>query len=122
MAELASVCDGTIFPTVDQRGGRGSRAADAAQFILLGADTVQVCTGVMKFGYAMVRQMKEPGQLHGAHGFESVAQFRGHSLQYLTTHADLVRRQANAREAGRRQEHLRRGLARRRGGGAEPKL
>ncbi len=24
---------------------------DAAQFILLGADTVQVCTGVMKFGY-----------------------------------------------------------------------
>ena len=24
---------------------------DAAQFLLLGADTVQVCTGVMKFGY-----------------------------------------------------------------------
>ena len=30
---------------------------DAAQFILLGADTVQVCTGVMKFGYEMVKPM-----------------------------------------------------------------
>src|SRR5437016_12690744 len=29
---------------------------DAAQFILLGADTVQVCTGVMKYGYAMVNR------------------------------------------------------------------
>src|SRR5438093_5855345 len=28
---------------------------DAAQFILLGADTVQVCTGVMKFGYECVK-------------------------------------------------------------------
>src|ERR1700679_50819 len=30
---------------------------DAAQFILLGGDTVQVCTGVMKLGYEMVRPM-----------------------------------------------------------------
>ena len=29
--------------------------ADAAQFILLGCDTVQVCTGVMKFGYGMAK-------------------------------------------------------------------
>jgi dihydropyrimidine dehydrogenase (NADP+)/dihydropyrimidine dehydrogenase (NAD+) subunit PreA len=32
---------------------------DAAQFILLGADTVQVCTGVMKLGYDMVKRMKD---------------------------------------------------------------
>ncbi|MFL6537288.1 MAG: NAD-dependent dihydropyrimidine dehydrogenase subunit PreA, partial [Chthoniobacterales bacterium] len=32
---------------------------DAAQFILLGADTVQVCTGVMKFGYECVKRMQE---------------------------------------------------------------
>ena len=31
--------------------------ADAAQFILLGSDTVQVCTGVMKFGYGMVKDL-----------------------------------------------------------------
>jgi dihydropyrimidine dehydrogenase (NADP+)/dihydropyrimidine dehydrogenase (NAD+) subunit PreA len=31
--------------------------SDAAQFILLGSDTVQVCTGVMKFGYECVKPM-----------------------------------------------------------------
>lgn len=75
---------------------------DAAQFILMGADTVQVCTGVMKFGYPMVRKMGDAlAAFMDKHGFESVAQFKGHSLQYLATHADLVRRQANARQAGR---------------------
>src|SRR5690349_15441963 len=32
---------------------------DAAQFILLGGDTVQVCTGVMKMGYDCVKRMKD---------------------------------------------------------------
>src|SRR3954447_17368335 len=74
--------------------------ADAAQFILLGADTVQVCTGVMKMGYDCVRRMKD--DLLGfmaRHNFQNVAQFKGHSLQYFTTHADLVRRQAEAKAA-----------------------
>lgn len=71
---------------------------DAAQFILLGADTVQVCTGVMKMGYDCVRKMKD--ELLGfmaKHNFETIADFKGHSLQYFTTHADLVRRQAEAK-------------------------
>jgi dihydroorotate dehydrogenase subfamily 1 len=73
---------------------------DAAQFILLGADTVQVCTGVMKNGYGCVRAMKDQLLAFMArHGFETVGQFKGHSLQYFSTHADLVRRQAAAREA-----------------------
>jgi hypothetical protein len=33
------------------------------------------------------------------HNFASVADFKGHSLQYFTTHHDLVRRQAEARTA-----------------------
>jgi dihydropyrimidine dehydrogenase (NADP+)/dihydropyrimidine dehydrogenase (NAD+) subunit PreA len=33
------------------------------------------------------------------HNFERVADFKGHSLQYFTTHADLVRRQAEAKAA-----------------------
>jgi dihydropyrimidine dehydrogenase (NADP+)/dihydropyrimidine dehydrogenase (NAD+) subunit PreA len=71
---------------------------DAAQFILLGADTVQVCTGVMKHGYACVRQMKdELLSFMARHGFETLSQVKGHSLQYFTTHADLVHRQADAR-------------------------
>jgi len=75
---------------------------DAAQFILLGADTVQVCTGVMKMGYDCVRAMK--GQLlsfMARHNFETLADFKGHSLQYFTTHADLVKRQSDAKAAAK---------------------
>jgi dihydropyrimidine dehydrogenase (NADP+)/dihydropyrimidine dehydrogenase (NAD+) subunit PreA len=75
---------------------------DAAQFILLGADTVQVCTGVMKFGYDMVAGMKdELLSFMARHNFETIADFKGHSLQYFTTHADLVRRQAEAKAAAK---------------------
>jgi dihydropyrimidine dehydrogenase (NADP+)/dihydropyrimidine dehydrogenase (NAD+) subunit PreA len=72
--------------------------ADAAQFILLGADTVQVCTGVMKNGYGCIRKMKdELLNFMAKKNFETLSQFKGHSLQYFTTHADLVRRQAEAK-------------------------
>jgi dihydropyrimidine dehydrogenase (NADP+)/dihydropyrimidine dehydrogenase (NAD+) subunit PreA len=72
---------------------------DAAQFILLGADTVQVCTGVMKDGYRIVKPMcDELLQFMEKHHFQSLDDFKGHSLQFITTHADLVRRQAVARE------------------------
>jgi dihydroorotate dehydrogenase subfamily 1 len=80
---------------------------DAAQFILLGCDTVQVCTGVMKFGYPIIREMKE--QLLAfmeKHKFETLSDFKGHSVQYFTTHADLVARQAQAR-AAKKAEHER---------------
>lgn len=73
---------------------------DAAQFILLGADTVQVCTGVMKLGYGMVKPMGE--QLLAfmeKHRFETLADFKGKSLPYFTTYQELVRRQAE-RKAG----------------------
>jgi hypothetical protein len=33
------------------------------------------------------------------HRFRTLADFKGHSLQYFTTHSDLVRRQAEARAA-----------------------
>src|ERR1051325_1959105 len=73
---------------------------DAAQFILLGGDTVQVCTGVMKFGYEMVKPMcDELLAFMAKHKFETLADFKGHSLQYITTHADLVKRQAERKAA-----------------------
>ena len=71
---------------------------DAAEFILLGADTVQVCTGVMKHGYKLVQKMSE--QLLAfmeKHGFETIDDFKGKALPYFTTHADLVQRQATAK-------------------------
>jgi dihydropyrimidine dehydrogenase (NADP+)/dihydropyrimidine dehydrogenase (NAD+) subunit PreA len=33
------------------------------------------------------------------HNFEHVGDFKGHSLKYFTTHADLVKRQAEAKAA-----------------------
>ena len=73
---------------------------DAAQFILLGADTVQVCTGVMKFGYESVKPMQE-GLLAfmEKHRFETISDFKSKSLDYFTTHFDLVRRQTDRKAA-----------------------
>src|SRR5205807_3065406 len=85
--------------TVSGIGGVES-GKDAAEFILLGADTVQVCTGVMKFGYEMVRPMcDELLSFMARHNFETLADFKGKSLEYFTTHADLVKRQAQRKAA-----------------------
>ena len=75
---------------------------DAAQFILMGASTVQVCTGVMIHGYALASRMcNELSAFMDTHEFATIEDFRGHSLQYFTTHADLVQRQAQAKAAKR---------------------
>lgn len=84
------------FPrcTLHAIGGVES-GADAAQFILTGAHTVQVCTGVMKFGYGLIETLREGlSAFMSRHGFTTVEEFRGHSLRYFTTHAELVRLQA----------------------------
>ena len=71
---------------------------DAAEFILLGSDTVQVCTGVMKMGYGMDKPMIEQlSEFMDEHGFSSIDDFKGHSLQFFKTHAELVEIQAEAR-------------------------
>ncbi len=76
---------------------------DAAQFILLGAHTVQVCTGVMIHGYKLAGELcKGLEAFMDRHGFESLEDFRGHSLRYFTTHAELVRRQAEVKAAGKK--------------------
>jgi dihydropyrimidine dehydrogenase (NADP+)/dihydropyrimidine dehydrogenase (NAD+) subunit PreA len=73
---------------------------DAAQFLLLGCDTVQVCTHVMKVGYRCIRQMlDELSAFMDQHGFSSIAEFQGLSLQYFTSHSHLVELQATARQA-----------------------
>ena len=65
--------------------------SDAAQFILLGANTVQVCTGVMKFGHELVKPLCEALlAFMEKHKFETLDDFRGHSLDYFTSHAELV--------------------------------
>lgn len=75
---------------------------DAAEFILLGASTVQVCTGVMMHGYGLVKTLcGELKEFMKQHEFSSIEDFRGHSLEYFTTHTDLVRRQQEAIEQRR---------------------
>lgn len=54
---------------------------DAAEFLLLGCSTVQVCTAVMHFGYRIVEDMQD-GLLDWmkSKGFATIDDFRGRSL------------------------------------------
>lgn len=73
---------------------------DAAQFMLLGASTVQVCTGAMLRGYEIITELKEQlAKFMTDHKFGNLREFIGKSLPYFTTHHDLVDRQKAAREA-----------------------
>lgn len=73
-------------------------AEDAVQYILLGSHTVQVCTGAMLQGYGMVKELNEGlAKFMEEHGFETLDDFRGMCLEYLTTHHDLVDRQVQAK-------------------------
>src|ERR1043165_9718252 len=73
---------------------------DAAQFMLLGASTVQVCTGAMLRGYEILSELKEQLSKFMVDGkFANLCDFTGKSLPYFTTHHDLVDRQRQAREA-----------------------
>lgn len=103
--EIATVIKNE-FPDRSLSGiGGVETGRDAAQFILLGCDTVQVCTGVMKMGYRCVQSMQEELlAFMEQHKFDTLADFRGHSLPYFTTHADLVHRQAETR-AAKKAEH-----------------
>ena len=70
---------------------------DAAEFILLGSDTVQVCTGVMIHGYPVIKKLVGGLQAFMAeHDFKSVSEFKGNALQYFTTHTHLVELQKKA--------------------------
>lgn len=96
------------FPDATLSGiGGVETGGDAAQFILMGCQTVQVCTGVMKFGYAMVKQMcDELSAFMDKHHFKTIEDFRGKSLSYFTTHAELVRLQAEAKAAAKAEREM----------------
>lgn len=87
------------FPGVTVSGIGGiETGADAAQFILLGSHTVQICTGAMLRGYEIIDELKRDlAKIMADHKFEKVADMVGKSLPYFTTHADLVARQKAAK-------------------------
>ena len=73
---------------------------DAAQFFLLGASTVQVCTGAMLRGYEIIDGLKDDlAKFLVDHEFENLRACVGKSLPYFTTHHDLVDRQKAVRDA-----------------------
>jgi len=94
--------------TVSGIGGVGD-ADDAIEFLLLGAKTVQVCTGAMLQGHRMVSNLIDGlDAFMDKHGFDSVEDFVGKSLPYFTTHHHLVDMQvaAKAEKAGQKKRDL----------------
>ena len=71
---------------------------DAIEFMLLGASTVQVCTGVMLQGVKMVEELQSGlAKFMTDKGFSSVQEIVGKSLPYFSTHMDLVARMKEAK-------------------------
>ncbi len=87
------------FPGVTLSGMGGiETGADAAQFLLLGSHTVQVCTGAMLRGYEIIAELKaDLSKFMVDHEFTDLRQVIGKSLGFFSTHADLVSRQKQAK-------------------------
>jgi len=71
---------------------------DAIEFMLLGASTVQICTGVMLQGVKMVDELQDGlAKFMTDKSFDSVQEIVGKSLPYFSTHMDLVSRMKEAK-------------------------
>ena len=74
------------------------RSHDAVEFFLLGASTVQICTGVMLHGVKMIDELKEGLEKFLVDkGFSSVQEIVGKSLSYFSTHMELVQKMKAAK-------------------------
>jgi dihydropyrimidine dehydrogenase (NAD+) subunit PreA len=86
---MVQLAKGTKLPL----SGIGGVASweDAAEYILAGASTVQVCTAVMLRGYNIVEKMKNGlSDYLDEKGFGSVAEMRGYVLPKITAHEGLA--------------------------------
>ena len=92
--ELARAC-----PNLSISGMGGvENALDAAQFLAMGSQTVQVCTGAMLQGYEMITELCSGlSEFLDSKGMASVSDLVGVSLPYFSTHHDLVDRQRAAK-------------------------
>lgn len=87
---VSSVCkDAEVQLPVSGIGGI-STWRDAAEFILLGATSVQVCTAVMKYGFRIIEDLVDGLSTYlDAKGLRSVAELRGRALPAVTTWEEL---------------------------------
>ena len=73
-------------------------ANDAIEHILVGANTVQSCTGPMLQGFGMVSELCEGLEAFmEKHDFATIEDMRGASLPYFSTHHHLVELQEEKR-------------------------
>src|SRR4051812_30249376 len=71
---------------------------DALEFMLLGASTVQLCTGVMLHGVKIIDELKEGvARFMTDKKFETVQEIVGKSIPFFSTHMDLVDRMRKAK-------------------------
>ena len=79
-----------IYPLNEGVGGGIASWQDAAEFILLGAGTVQVCTAAMHYGYRIVEDLIDGLSCWmDEKGFATVEDFRGRSLPKVTDWKNL---------------------------------
>ncbi len=63
---------------------------DAAEFILLGATSVQVCTAVMHYGFRIINDLTEGlSNWMDEKGFKTIEDFRGKSLKCISDFGNL---------------------------------
>jgi len=63
---------------------------DAAEFLLLGATSLQVCTAVMHFGFRIIEDLCEGlANWMAARGFTSIENFRGRTLTQISDFGDF---------------------------------
>lgn len=87
---VASIARATQAP-ISGIGGIGTWE-DAAEFLLLGASTLQVCSSVMAQGYGIVEDMIDGLQNYMEdQGFETISDMVGLSLDKLVGHNQLSR-------------------------------
>jgi dihydroorotate dehydrogenase len=87
--------------------GGVSKASDAIEHLLLGASTVQLCTGPMLQGHEMVKDLISGLEdFMEKKDFDSVRDMVGVSLPYFTTHHDLADRQAAAKKSAGKSSDL----------------
>ena len=80
--------------------GGVTSSTDAIEFLLMGASTVQSCTGPMLQGFEMVTELGDGlAAFLRQHNFDTVQDAIGQSLKYFTTHHHLVELQAAKKAA-----------------------
>lgn len=84
--------DEIVSRTVPPISGMGgiSTWRDAAEFLLLGATSLQVCTAVMHYGFRIVEDLCDGlSQWMDSKGFASIADIRGRSLHRISDFKDF---------------------------------